>query len=352
MIKIEGKWYDGKSSAQKKAVLKAFDNGVIQVEQADTGEVLIQRNKLNARISDRLADTPRFFTFSDNSILETQDNQAVDQLLKQMNVGGWMQWVHILESKKRYIVAASLLVLLFGAAMVKFGFPWAAKKIASRLPPSVFKTADRQTMDTLDRIVFKPTKLPSDTQQRVRKHFQHIIDAHKPYKITLAYRKGGKLGPNAFALPAGTIVFTDELIQLAKHDDELLSIMAHETGHLVHQHAMRRIIQDSLLSFAILSLTGDASGVSELFLGLPVLFTEMAYSRDFEREADQYALKYMQTNNIPLNRFSDILMRIEKTQKEKRKGKQKDGKWMDYLSTHPSTAERVKLFYKTETEGH
>lgn len=345
MITLEGKWYDGKSSAQKNAVLKAFDNGIIQVEQADTGEVLIQHEKLNARVSDRLADTPRFLTFSDGSILETQDNQAVDQLLKKMNVGSWMQWVHILESNKRYILVASLLVLLFGAAMVKFGFPWAAKMIASRLPPSVFKTADRQTLDTLDRIIFKPTELPPDTQQRIRTHFQNAISTHKTYNITLAYRKGGKLGPNAFALPAGTIVFTDELIKLAKHDDELLSIMAHEIGHLVHQHAMRRIIQDSLLSFAILALTGDASGVSELFLGLPVLFTEMAYSRDFEREADQYAFNYMQTHNIPLNRFSDILLRIENNQKEKRKGKNKNGKWMDYISTHPSTAERVKLFH-------
>ncbi|MCK7469253.1 MAG: M48 family metallopeptidase [Desulfosudis oleivorans] len=73
-------------------------------------------------------------------------------------------------------------------------------------------------------------------------------------------------------------------------DDELLAVLAHEAGHVAHRHGVQRIIQDSLLAFAISAVTGDASGTSQLFLGLPVMLTELAYSRDFEREADRYAL--------------------------------------------------------------
>ena len=65
MITVEGKWYDGKRSVQTSVVLKAFDNGAIQIKLADTGEIIVRQNKFRASISDRLADTPRFLTFSE-----------------------------------------------------------------------------------------------------------------------------------------------------------------------------------------------------------------------------------------------------------------------------------------------
>ena len=46
--------------------------------------------------------------------------------------------------------------------------------------------------------------------------------------------------------------------------------------------------QDALLGFGLRALTGDVAGSSELFLGLPVLLTQLGCSRRFEREADRY----------------------------------------------------------------
>ena len=97
-----------------------------------------------------------------------------------------------------------------------------------------------------------------------------------------------------------------------------------------------------MLSFAILALTGDASGVSELFLGLPVILTEMAYSREFERDADRYALDYLLANDVPPERFADILARIDKNHNDQNSGEGEG--WTGYLATHPPTAERVKVF--------
>jgi Zn-dependent protease with chaperone function len=120
----------------------------------------------------------------------------------------------------------------------------------------------------------------------------------------------------------------------------LLSVLAHEIGHVVHRHGMRRVVQDSLLSFAILSLTGDASGVSELFLGLPAVLTELAYPRAFEREADRFALNYLESRSIPVHHFADILTRISRidNSSEEQNGK----KWSNYLATHPPIRERVE----------
>jgi Zn-dependent protease with chaperone function len=347
MITIEGMLCDGNTSRQKAVVLRVYDNGAIRIQQADTDETIYRHPTFNAQVSDRLADTPRFLTFPDGSILETDDNRAVDQLLKKTGKRHWSVFVHVLESRLRYVLIAFLIVLLMGTGWVKYGIPAAAKVIATHLPQALFSSADNQTLKVLDKAFFKPSALASDTESRVRTHLQRVLDNHPSYDLKLRFRKGGKLGPNAFALPGGTIIFTDELVETAKQDDELTAILAHEIGHIVHQHGMRRVVQDSMLSFAILAITGDATGVSELFLGLPAIMTELAYSREFEREADQYALKYLRSREIAPSHFADILLRIDSHQEEssEAQGEQEDHrKIRNYLSTHPPTIERIKAF--------
>ena len=107
------------------------------------------------------------------------------------------------------------------------------------------------------------------------------------------------------------------MIKIAAHDDELLAVLFHEVGHLVHNHGMRTVIQSSLLGFALMTLTGDVSGSAELFMGLPLFLTQMAYSRGFELEADQYALAGLEREGIPPARFADLMERIEKKSNQK-----------------------------------
>jgi len=170
------------------------------------------------------------------------------------------------------------------------------------------------------------------------------MEMHSDDTLEIMFRKGGRIGPNAFALPSGTIIFTDEMIHIAEHDDELLAVLSHEIGHIVHRHGMRTLIQDSIFGFVLLAITGDVSGSSELFLGLPVLLTELAYSRKFEKEADEYALITMRTHGIPPFRFASLMRRIE-NRRSSASGIA-SGKWINYLSTHPLTEERLKEFEK------
>ena len=341
MIVLDGIWYDGKTSAQLRAVLKVLDHGTFQVEEAETGKVLRRQSGAGVHISDRIGDTPRALTFSGGAVFETEANAAVDRVLAGMRRQRRSRWVHGLESKKRHVMIAGLLVLLIGAGLVRYGIPTTARLLAAVLPHSLYENADRQTLALLDRALLKESELGPEVQQRVRQHLQLIVDEHPDLGLNIVFRKGGRLGPNAFALPGGTILFTDEMITIAEHDDELTAVMAHETGHVAHRHAMRRIVQDSLLSFTLLALTGDASGAAELFLGLPVMLTELAYSRQFERDADRYTLDYLHRHRIPASRFADLLERLDQRRK-KLKGP-KEG-WSGYLATHPSTPERIREF--------
>jgi predicted Zn-dependent protease len=225
---------------------------------------------------------------------------------------------------------------------VRFGVPVAAKFIAFRLPPSVDDTASEHTLDALDRSLLQPSELDEAIQTRLVSHFQTVIQDHSDYRLKIVFRKGNGLGANAFALPDGTIVFTDEMVALSEHDDGLVGVLVHEIGHVVHRHGMRTVIQDSLLGFILLSITGDVAGSSELFLALPVLLTQLAYSREFEREADRYALDYLRSHSIPTTHFAQLIRRMD--EKTKAKSIASGEEWLDYLSTHPVTEERLKDF--------
>ena len=342
MISITGQWYDSKTSAQVGAVCRIYDNGAVQVERFEDGVPLVSLPRFDIEASPRLADTPRSFYFPGGEKFETQDNDAVDLVMTRFKRHSWLRFVHLLESRKRYALLALAVLLMFLWGTMKYGVPAAAKLIAFRLPPSVDNMAGQHTLDVLDRSLLRPSELDEATRTRIVDHFQPVIEDHPGYRLKILFRKGNRLGPNAFALPDGTIVFTDEMITLSEHDDELSGVLVHEIGHIVHRHGMRTVVQDSLLGFAFLAITGDATGSSELFLALPVLLTQLAYSREFEREADRYALNYLRSRGTPTTHFAKLIRRIH--QKMAAKSETSDEKWLHYMSTHPMTEERLKDF--------
>ncbi|WP_455217811.1 M48 family metallopeptidase, partial [Kaarinaea lacus] len=148
-------------------------------------------------------------------------------------------------------------------------------------------------------------------------------------------------------LPDGTLIFTDAMVNLSKEDDELLAIAAHEVGHIHYRHSLRHMIQSSILAFIFAVIAGDISGTSEVFLGIPVMLTELSYSREFEREADRYSFQWLKENNRSPLLFANIMGRLEnaihceKDQKDCKSVNGKSTKWLDYFSTHPPTDERI-----------
>jgi Zn-dependent protease with chaperone function len=141
------------------------------------------------------------------------------------------------------------------------------------------------------------------------------------------------------------------MVKLSADDDELLAVLAHEIGHVVHRHGLRTLVQNSLFAFEVLAITGDVHGTSHMFLGLPVLLTELSYSRDFEREADDFALSYLMRQGISPVHFANLMRRIEKKRAAETApsnntvhGRTPKSGWQDFLSTHPSMKERLRRF--------
>ena len=135
---------------------------------------------------------------------------------------------------------------------------------------------------------------------------------------------------NAFALPGGTVVMTDAIVQAAADkgisDDALVGVLAHEIGHVVHRHGMRMVVEQGVLNMGLGLALGDVSGVVSTGA---TLLTSRAYSRSHEREADCYAIALMRHTALPTAPMGQLLLAIardEEDEEGKDKGSDKDKK--------------------------
>jgi predicted Zn-dependent protease len=108
--------------------------------------------------------------------------------------------------------------------------------------------------------------------------------------------------PNAFALPGGKVGVNTGMFAVAKTDDQLAGVLAHEIAHVIFQHANERVSQQMAAGVgmqAIGAYTGSRTSpqntqmlMSALGLGAQ-LGVLLPFSRKQESEADIYGQKYM-----------------------------------------------------------
>ncbi|MGE0079823.1 MAG: M48 family metallopeptidase [Thiohalomonadaceae bacterium] len=338
---IRGDYFDGRTSRRIPAQLREHD-GKVSVH-AESGELQPPTPLSEVDVSSRLGDTPRFLRFPGGAQFETGDNAGVDALLRH----GRGTLLHRLESHLRYVFVGLVTVVVFAWALVQYGIPALAERAAFALPAETGRYLDREVLAFLDSYLLEPSTLETAEQARLRARFAGVVDAVDPhYQVRVEFRSAAdSIGPNALALPSGTIVFTDELVRLAAADEELVAVLAHEIGHVVRRHGLRQVIQGSLLTAAAVVIVGDVSSVSSLITALPVTLTELGYSRDFEREADAHAVAILQARGLPVDSFAAVLERLDRALRcEEREPCEQgaDPRWTSYLSTHPPTAERLQ----------
>ena len=63
------------------------------------------------------------------------------------------------------------------------------------------------------------------------------------------------------ALPGGTVILTDQLVALAKNDDEIAGVLAHEIGHVKHRHSLKQLYRVLGIGFMISVIGGDSLAV-------------------------------------------------------------------------------------------
>ena len=348
MLTIEGNYSDGKTSRVTSAYLLHQNDGWVSILPiADDQPPFISHAPDSAYdISTRLGSAPRVITFTTGESFTTNDHTGVDSLAQLSSKETWQRYLPLLEKNIALVLCTGIVAVIIVWLTITRGIPELAKLVAFNLPLEVERSVGTGTLEIIDNNIAEPSELTDALQEKVRLKVAPYLVRYGPPETVLVFRNTS-FGANAFALPSGIILFTDDLVNLAENDDELLAVLFHELGHLKYRHIMRRSLQGSFITILTVLLAGDLSGSNELIAGIPLLLIDTSYSRDFEREADDFAMQRMISENIPLLAFENILNRLEESHKienEQRTFGDGTGNFFtDYLSSHPGTPERVSL---------
>ena len=151
--------------------------------------------------------------------------------------------------------------------------------------------------------------------------------------------------PNAFALPGGYVYVSRGLLLLANEEDALAGAIGHEIGHAAARHSVQR--QTAAAPLAILSgVTAGLVGIISPSLGRGVgAVTGLAntavlapYGRSQERESDRIGQEIAAKTGYAPDGISAMLESLGREQalhEDANRGS-------SFLSTHPSSAERVE----------
>lgn len=243
-------------------------------------------------------------------------------------------------------MATLALAVALGTSLYVWALPWAARTLVALVPLEVDRALGDASLKSVELDSLAPSQLPEARQARLRLAFAGIVrQAHgdKPPVHQILFRKSRDkgMGPNAFALPGGTIVVTDELVDLlADNDDAVLGVMAHELGHVEHRHGMRLFVQSSLLGVLTGWVLGDFSG---LMGTAPVVLGRAAYSRDAEREADAAAVALLKANRISPLVMVTFFEKLAAARPPVPEGGMP--RWLGLgIASHPEDAERMQFF--------
>jgi|GEM_PF-1720724 len=117
---------------------------------------------------------------------------------------------------------------------------------------------------------------------------------------------------NAFAVPGGNIFITDELIEMMESPDELAGVMAHEIGHIVLRHPLEGMLSQMGVVLFLNMLTAGSTGD---ILGLGATIAVVSYTREYETEADAFALELLQSVNIKTTGYAELFKRLDAMEK-------------------------------------
>lgn len=334
-VAIRALYYDGRVSTAQAAIVAIGGAGTGAQLIIQVGDRELQLPVTGVDLGERVGATHRHLVLPEGAAVEVLDNADFDAALSHARLATREASLRKLEGRWRYALLALVVTLLGSLAFLRYGLPALASRAVRFIPPAVDALIGADTLKILDQSTFHPSKLSPQRQDEVRQLFREVAAGASPDsgRYRLEFRDGGRLGANAFALPSGIVVITDQLTALAVNDDELRGVFAHEVGHLVNRHAMRMLVQGSAAALLVVGIFGDVTGASSLAITAPTVLVNAAYSRDFERQADEFAFDWMSRHRIPPERLGDLLERLSR---------QEGSREVGFLASHPALEERLR----------
>jgi Zn-dependent protease with chaperone function len=327
---LKVKLYDGRKPIAEEATLLLSQSTAKLIGAALARDFALAR----LRVSPRVGTAARFVALPDGGQLQCADSPALDRLPQEGQTEGIVAWL-----ERRWWVALACLALTVGglAFGYVYGLPAAAEHIAARVPLEYERKLGEQSIVWLDQNgLFAESELDPEVRQPIADGFTAFTrDLPLAAHYRLEFRAAPVIGPNAFALPGGIVVVTDELVELSDTPEEVLAVLAHEIGHVEQRHALRHLLQDSATAVLAATFTSDASSLTLAVSGLPVLLARTKYSREFEAEADAFGFALLKRHQLSPEHFATVMEKLRAD------GDEQAERELSFVSTHPVTADRI-----------
>jgi Zn-dependent protease with chaperone function len=332
------RYFDGRSSKSQPATL-SISQHIAHIHSASDGTLIQTIPVKQIQWPERTRHGARILNLPGGAQLHADDAAAYDAWAAVHLPRTESLVVRAQQSWRGVLVALALLLTVL-AALYQWGLPVAARGIAALVPLSVDTALGRTALAQIDGQWMQPSKLPLETQSRLRERFAIAMKAAYPDALA-AYQlefSQSKIGPNAFALPGGTMVLTDELVKLVNDDDVVMGVMGHEIGHVTLRHGVRQLVHLTVIQGLLSVAFGD---YGTLITTAPLILGSMGYSRDAEREADAHSIRFMQANRIsPL-----VMVKFFQAMRAEQKTKTKTTPLgISIISSHPADEERIETF--------
>ena len=137
---------------------------------------------------------------------------------------------------------------------------------------------------------------------------------------------------NAFCLPGGSTYFYTGIIKLLDNEAQFAGVMAHEMAHADRRHTTDQLTVaygiDLLLQIA---LGNNPNAIAQIAADLAAGLSTLAFSRQDEYEADEYAVKYLYVTEEDAASLGDFFTKLEGQPTVP-----------TFLSTHPSPEDRLE----------
>jgi len=322
--------YDGKNSIEHKVIIEFTKDKRVKINSHN-----IDISITEIEIESRLGNTPRVFEFPNGIRCKSIENSKIDEILKQLDIE--TSKTHKIESSWRLTVGAVFITIFFIWFSLTIGANYTANIIASILPNDVLNDIGHTTLEELDKKYLNISNLSKKNRAIIQAQFDRLTE-NEDIHYQLHFRSSQKIGANAFALPSGDIVLTDQLVKLSKDKKfrDILGVLAHEKGHIVKKHTLKIAIKTGISGAILGYITGD---ISILVTAIPTVIINSSYSRDYEREADEYAVSELKRLNVSTKYITQLFEELEKENKI-----DENNTINSLISSHPITKERIEYF--------
>lgn len=336
---LTGTFYGSTSSRAQQVAIRLDVDGVLRIESPG-----LVRTELDSAcaLSEPLGQMPRHFTLPDGARIEIADLETLAAWERSRGRTSGLHFVHLLESRWRWVGVAAVFLLGFILIGYFWGLPSAANHVARQLPNEAGALATSQARRIFIRLFdFEDSKLPVGRREMIEKRFKEMAITMRGGDFNYRMEFFDAAVANAFALPDGLVCVTDRLIEKAKDDREIFGVLAHEIVHVREHHGMRSVLQNSAVFLVWTLMTGDLSTVTSVGAALPTMLAQSGYSRQFELEADKGAADYMIHAGWGTKPLSEMLKRIDPERPML-------GGATEAISSHPVTEKRIRILQDME----